>query len=902
MAAGSVSGAGGSTSSADAAAPISFDEHLSAQLRDLHKWLQAAHRRTVRQFEGRLASLAAENTRLRSRLEACGAAFPEERRLTRQNSSKQGAFEPSAAAASCGLLLAGSREERSAQESSRKALDNEWMVVSHSEKPPSTHSRTESVPLPCAQAATDIAALEAASPEAQMPIAAGRANNTEEVRSVGARISIFQARTFRPSTLVAGAGLGRLLPDPSGDGVATQGSTLAPTGGLQQEHAQFDTFDVNPLWLKSSNNRLAKRRLHRSQSQSLENLGAPQTTYSRGSWTIEEITPTPAEDVETAPTKWSITVTPGSIRLFVWELLGLLGVGFDFVFVPLGLMDMPEPDIIYVVYKLFRWYWTFDVILSFFKGYIDSKGHAVADLRRVVKMYLKTWFCVDICVLVCDWVEAQTGDGRHGSLNFLRLLRLLRMFKARQITGLVKQYVQSEEVILVACILRVIALLSGACHLTASFWYSVGRIGSYDQPGWVVTNQVDIESPLERYTLTFHWSLAALSGNLVVVPTTVAERTFTCFILVLFFMFSAGFVSTITTSMTRLQIIASQDSTHFAALRRYLDDNGVSLTLATKVQRNAQHAMQEQKKMTDERDVELLKLVSQPLMSELHFELHMRHLEHHPFLRLYAAVNPGGMRRVCHTAISFARAHQGDILFGEFEVPPEPHMLFILDGKLTYGREDADESDIIVAQRCNRWAAEAVLWTSWAHVGTLRAENSTSIMLLDAACFQQIIHTFPTSHAHCYATEFVGTLNRQSNEQKLTDIGEATPELDQMVERIFCQESAKEKEADAPKRTSLKASNMVNFLRRGTLDTTAGDAIRLQAAHPVAPTTESRRMRYSGRRSASMNDLDTASMTPGAILESLRASSIRRPPARLSAIHSERGSERRESIFGEAWG
>merc|ERR1719277_2279436 len=156
--------------------------------------------------------------------------------------------------------------------------------------------------------------------------------------------------------------------------------------------------------------------------------------------------------------------------------------------------------------------------------------------------------------------------------------------------------------------------------------------------------------------------------------------------------------------MTRLQLIASQEAKHFSALRKYLDDHDIPFNLATKVQRNAQFAVQQQKQMVQEADVELLKLVSQPLMSELHFELHMRHLQHHPFFQHYIDVNPGGMRNVCHQAISFVRAHPGDILFVEYEVPQVPQMLFILDGKLSYVRDSEPEQ--ITSRSTKPWAVE----------------------------------------------------------------------------------------------------------------------------------------------------------------------------------------------------
>merc|ERR1719270_53830 len=115
--------------------------------------------------------------------------------------------------------------------------------------------------------------------------------------------------------------------------------------------------------------------------------------------------------------------------------------------------------------------------------------------------------------------------------------------------------------------------------------------------------------------------------------------------------------------MTQLQMLTSQQSWQLSILRRYLTDNAVPRPLAARVHQNAQHALKEQKKNLPEDSVDLLKQISTPLMIEVHFEIRSNFLLEHPFFECYNEINPGGIRTVCHSAVSFMDMHAGDVLF-----------------------------------------------------------------------------------------------------------------------------------------------------------------------------------------------------------------------------------------------
>merc|ERR1711920_831074 len=93
-------------------------------------------------------------------------------------------------------------------------------------------------------------------------------------------------------------------------------------------------------------------------------------------------------------------------------------------------------------------------------------------------------------------------------------------------------------------------------------------------------------------------------------------------------------VSSMTTALTRLQIISSRQSSQMSALSRFLSDKGISQDLALKLQRSAQHALREQTRNAPEESIELLALISGPLLQELHFEMRFPVLNTHPLFQV----------------------------------------------------------------------------------------------------------------------------------------------------------------------------------------------------------------------------------------------------------------------------
>lgn len=250
-------------------------------------------------------------------------------------------------------------------------------------------------------------------------------------------------------------------------------------------------------------------------------------------------------------------------------------------------------------------------------------------------------------------------------------------------------------------------------------------------------------------------------------------------------------------------ILAGKRSLQLSALNRYLQDHGISQRLSMMVERNALHALAEQKMRVPEDSIELLQLVSENLRSELHFEVFSPVLLAHPFFGWYSHWSPMGIRRICHDAVTQISFLRGDLIFSKNEIPEDPSMFFIVCGTLAYNRHDT--------QRVGpeHWIAEAALWTQWMYRGSLRVARDSQVLVLDSQKFQGIAKNYPGPHVRMYAQKFVAQLC-ESDVSALTDVGTNDHQADRLVSHAFPRE-----DSEPPERRSSKRSSALGMLKPG---------------------------------------------------------------------------------------
>eukprot|EP00928_Gymnodinium_smaydae_P054696 TRINITY_DN3842_c0_g1_i2.p1 TRINITY_DN3842_c0_g1~~TRINITY_DN3842_c0_g1_i2.p1 ORF type:complete len:910 (+),score=197.49 TRINITY_DN3842_c0_g1_i2:85-2814(+) len=457
-------------------------------------------------------------------------------------------------------------------------------------------------------------------------------------------------------------------------------------------------------------------------------------------------------------------LAPSSKVHLCWEFLGLLLITLDFVLIPVWSSfgtdtGMGWPSVLSGIF------WTADIAKGFCTGYLDHEGFVEMQRPRVARRYLRSWFGLDLPLVLCEWVSLLIGVGGRGLnlVRFMRVVRLLRLLKAAEIESFIREHIRSETTLLVAGVARTITLLLALAHLIACGWYALGLLDpGPGQAGWVAVHHLEDFGILHKYGWSMHWSLAQFIGENLFELRSSIERCYAIFVLLFAFLFSTLFISSVTTAMTRLQIIAGTQSSQMSALRRYLCDQRISTSLAVRMQRNVQHAMDNAKKHAPEASIVLLEMVSEPLRIELHFEVRFPILKGHPFFDCYEAVNEMGLRKVCHEAVTLESVSRGDVVYSSMEVAEDPTMVFVFSGELEYAHEDPDgysETDPVKVLKGD-WTAEGSLWTKWSHCGTLRCSGDLCTLLqLSSQKWRSIVKPFPTDHARRYAASFVEVIN-----------------------------------------------------------------------------------------------------------------------------------------------
>lgn len=488
-------------------------------------------------------------------------------------------------------------------------------------------------------------------------------------------------------------------------------------------------------------------------------------------------------------------VPPSHKLRILWDMFSAVILFWDFLILPLEFYDLTEVRLLNTMGWVTRLFWTTDFPFSFFTGFQTPSGRVEMRPWKVVRNYLSSlWFPFDILILSFDWLEMAYEElsgfsiarlGRIGKLT--RLMRLLRLGRVRRIKNLptcissLVFMLNSDFVFVLSEILGIMLMLAGLAHILGCIWYNLGK-----RDGWVEQDRLETRSLDYRYVTSFSWSLTQLTFGGGGIGLKFDERLFSVGTALVGFLVSVTVVSSITSSMTRLQIIRAGQSSQVSMLNQYLFDNGISTKVALRVQRNAMYALEQQKKNTPESSIELLDLVSEPLRVELHYEIHMPVVCHHPFFKCYNEVNAAAMRRICHVAISTLPLSRGDVLFSTGEVPREPCMYFNLHGKMKYHREGWPEAFKVRLFQHGDWACEAAPWTPWVHHGVMRARAECKLMMIDCKSFQEIAAQFRRNefYPQKFAQAYLEALNK-ADPGTLTDLDDANLGVDEICENVF---------------------------------------------------------------------------------------------------------------------
>jgi len=403
---------------------------------------------------------------------------------------------------------------------------------------------------------------------------------------------------------------------------------------------------------------------------------------------------------------------PSSGPRLIWDMLTMIFVSYDVIVLPLAFLEMETPPAMDGMSWLLRVFWSVDLICAFFTGYHDRDGKLQMSVVKVGKHYLRTWFCMDLGLVLIDWLtvllKTQAKAASIARLGkTVRAARMLRMARALRLTRVIAEvspsveyYLRSEMSVVVLGVTRVMLVMALISHFLACSWYGLGASGGPEAVTWLKVGDYDQLDVGSGYAIALHWSLTQFIGSMEVNPVSTGERMFNVGVLMFAFLALCVLPAKITSLMTQFQITAAERSQALSQLSQFLYDQRVSRYLTLRLVRAANSAMLVQSRKTPEDKIVLLGLISDTLKMELHYEMYCRPESGacglqvgHPFFRRLQDKHVRIMQKICHHAISPMDLTDEDVLFNAGEIPERPAMYVLLDGQLKYSHQPIWEDD-----------------------------------------------------------------------------------------------------------------------------------------------------------------------------------------------------------------
>lgn len=481
-----------------------------------------------------------------------------------------------------------------------------------------------------------------------------------------------------------------------------------------------------------------------------------------------------------------IPASPGCPARLLWDFFGAALIFYDLFKLPMETFSPPETAFSKGMDWFILCFWTLNVFASLTVGYVEH-GMVVLSMRKIVLRYMRTWFAVDLVVLVPDWTftivdvaAAGSSAGDDGEifrllrvLRLIRMVRLLRLLKLRRIFDTISDMIDSEYVSVIANLVKMIVMLLVINHLICCMWYTVS-VNQSGENTWIKVHKYEHAHWTYKYATAFHWSITQFTpASMDVQPQNLLERVFTVVVVVFALVGFSYMVGSITGSLGQLRNMHAEESTLFWDLKRYLARNKVPRALSVRIQKYLEHAWQGQQEKKTGKNVKLVNLLSEQLLSELKFEMAVPQMRIHPLLDSLINSSKVTVHRLANVAIGHKLLAAGDCLFHPGETAT--HMYIVVEGKFKYARLDSfGDLHKELVEKAEDWIAEPALWTRrWVHCGLLKAIEDSDNLTIDSSKFAEQVRLNPQAHelVSSYALNFLEWLNNE-DPNDLSDISQ----------------------------------------------------------------------------------------------------------------------------------
>lgn len=464
---------------------------------------------------------------------------------------------------------------------------------------------------------------------------------------------------------------------------------------------------------------------------------------------------------------WCIA-NPGGTARITWEIIAGLLIAYDMFKIPLGVYKPADTVFTRTLDVVSLIFWTLNIPASLTVGYVED-GQLITDPQRILVRYLKSWFSLDLIVVLPDWIFVLLANASSGdSFRLLRILRLtkfirlLRILQLKVILDAVTDFLDSEYMDIVVSLFSEVSLLFCVNHFAACAWYAISPVET-PGPTWTKEENMLGRSWEYLYFTSLHWSVTQFTpSSMSVQPTNLTERVFAVCIVFFGLIFFSYIVGSITSSLSRLRTMSTEAANELWLLRRFLKRNAVPRSLSRRILGFIEHAHSKQQERMSLDQVKMLRYLSGQMMAELQCTLNMPHLQVHPlfsYLSEHASVT---VHNVAKDAVSRMNMAREDTLF----LPDQrgQAMYFVKSGRMLYTKVLNEEQTSELVDADEDWISEAVLWTpNWSHVGQADAYTEVELVLVSPKPFEEILRLVrPVAHiVSRYALNFLKWLETQ---------------------------------------------------------------------------------------------------------------------------------------------
>ncbi|CAE8626473.1 unnamed protein product [Polarella glacialis] len=465
-------------------------------------------------------------------------------------------------------------------------------------------------------------------------------------------------------------------------------------------------------------------------------------------------------------------------RIF-WNLVGIFFIGYDMVYIPLQIFELPETEFFVIMQTMSVCFWSIDIPLTFLVGYAKH-GQVEMNPSAIAINYLRSWFCFDFLLVSSDIVMLMLADivgettdaaglvrlaKTSRALRIIRSIRIARSMKLPNNLAFLEDYITSELTKTWMGVMKLVMSIFVLNHFIACFWYGVGSVEGEDS--WVSFWHLADRDVGYRYATSLHWSLTQFTpASMEITPRNTLERAFTILVIMFALVTFSSFVSSITNAMNYLRLLNSSQEKNFATLGRYFSSHNISLSLRLRVRRYLRHLLSEKQKLIHEKDVELLSHLPGALLQEVHMEVYVPDMKVHPTMEVIDIRYRHSIQRVCTSAVTHVIFSRGDMMFTQSDNAEK--MVILKTGSVEYMRNGAES---IEAVKEGDWLCEGALWTMWTTRGEAQAITECLAVAINAVGFVEEAskNEAARSFIATYAALFVKYINSLRKDD-LTDL------------------------------------------------------------------------------------------------------------------------------------